>query len=521
LAFFNDTVVPIGSAAPLIVNFQIQSFPDFCTPSGQCHFYQDSACVDHSISRGFAYLKIKSVAIFKVQYLPSESGPNEPIFFIDDIGLHVSKIDLISSEPESALASISPLLPCNGVPDVNDVLVELNIFHGIAAIHIRPPKVSLQFQRIILSAIVTATDIYNSTSSGFSVLSSPAFDFCAEALFQISFNASSCSFHAHNQHYSFADNWFRAAQRRFFLLVVGSVTDGAFFMSTCIRPLANGFSDNDPLCPVFSAGSTAPQLCPCAYGAPIFTTLFPFLLFACTAIVDLWHHVRDLALVGILIFAASSAMQALPGLLVSGCCHKKCASSSHRCTVVSSGMPGMSLCTRQLETSSAHSCDNYIQLLRCACQGHFTKYAAHLTASAASSTALRCVNLSEEMPPSVFKHSTTSTRINPRAFFILESPSVASMLIASLLLFPITTAQTCANQISLQEARSVLAAASLPSQGLVFFAGGYFGYSCIGMEPAYVFASCVDYLCAAVIWCVAACRWCCVRVWRVALTHAH
>ena len=201
---------------------------------------------------------------------------------------------------------------------------------------------------------------------------------------------------------------------------------------------------------------------------PVIATLFLSFVFVCTATVDLRHHVRDLALVGIPIFAACTAMKAVIGSLVAERCHRKC-------VAVSRGMQGMSLYTRQLETSSARACDNCIQIFRCKCQRHLTTYAAHVLACVASSTALRRVNPSEGTLPSALEHLTTTARMNPRsALFVLEMPAVAVMLTMSLLLFPVISAQTCVQNPTLGQARAQLAAASLPS-GLVFFAGGWTG----------------------------------------------
>ena len=189
----------------------------------------------------------------------------------------------------------------------------------------------------------------------------------------------------------------------------------------------------------------------------IIATLLSSFVFVCTAVVDLCHHVRDLALVGIPISAACSAMKALLGSFVA----------------VSSGMQGFSLCTRQLQTSSACTCDSCIQILRCMCQGLLKRNAAYGLACAASFTAFRRVNPSEGTLPSVIERVSTTARTNHCALFGLELPAVAVMLTMSLLLFPITAAQTCANP-KLGQARTYLAAASLPS-GLVFFAGGQAG----------------------------------------------
>ncbi len=200
---------------------------------------------------------------------------------------------------------------------------------------------------------------------------------------------------------------------------------------------------------------------------PVIATLFLSFVFVCTATVDLRHHVRDLTLVGIPIFAACTAMKAVIGSLVAESFHRKC-------VAVSRGMQDMSLCTRQLETSSARACDKNIQIFRCTCQRHLTTSAAHLLACAASSTALRRVNPSERTLLSALEHLTTTARMNLRsALFVLVKPAVAVMLTMSLLLFPVISAQTCANP-TLGQARAQLAAASLPS-GLVFFAGGWTG----------------------------------------------
>jgi len=680
-AFIKASSVPIGSAVPLIVNFRTHLIPDFCMPSGRCCSYQDSVCVDHSISR-----KIKSVANPKVQYLPFKSGPTEPNVFIDGIGLYVSKIDLSFLEPKYAFGSMSLLVLCNSVPNVNDVLVEVNVFDGITTMRIPAPKgilrthfgrlvqfsdfqtsqfahranvsaaydafddlrsestacksgelvtflvssitdglaviafgpnavpassviikkypvsddavvtarlhiftryvkrprvcrivlrlscrvlhhcvLSLQcfplvdrsielhcsmssasacseqlnasstvtfiqigihsfggsthFQSSILSPVGNVADNDDSVSFRFSVLSSPAFDVLTATSFQISFSAFhleilalSCSFYVYDQHNSFADHRFRAAQTRFFLSVVGSVTDRAFFMSAFKYPLASWFSVTAPPFPVFTAGSTAPQLYQITFGAfvekkvdvvltlydparipiatPIFlpkstrffmlvpvepgntgnvndqvdnhfiqkeplfhltftTTLLPSFLFVCIAVVNLWHHVRDLALVGIPIFAAFSAMTAWLGSRVAGRCHRKCTTSSRQCVVVSSGMQSVPMF---------------------ACQGRLKKYAAHAFACAESSTGLRRINPSEGTLPSALEHRSTTARMHPCALFGLESPALAFILTMSLLLFPMIAAQTCANP-TLGQARLMLAAASLPS-GLVFFAGG-------------------------------------------------
>jgi len=301
-----------------------------------------------------------------------------------------------------------------------------------------------------------------------------------------------------------------------------SVTARAFSMSAFKGPFANGFSVIVPPSPVFTAGATAPQVYQFICGArvedevhvvltwsdpsgnPIFTMLHPknnfffmfisvgtrsnevdknfiqtepmfqlpvittLLVFICAVIVNLWHHVRDFACVGIPIFAACSAMKALFGSLVFGRRHIKCATSSRKSRDFSSGMRGWSLCTRKLESSSARTCDNYIPIFRFTCQSH-KKYAGHVL-SCASSAALRRVNSSERKLPIVIEHVSTSTRSNPCALFGLEWPAVAVMFTMSLLLFPTTAAQTCANP-KLGQARQSLAAASLPS-GLVFFAGG-------------------------------------------------
>jgi len=303
-----------------------------------------------------------------------------------------------------------------------------------------------------------------------------------------------------------------------------SVTARAFSKSAFKFSLANGLSVTVPPSPVFTAGATAPQVYRFTCGAcvedkvhvvltwsdpsgnPIFTMSHPknnylfmfisvgtrsnevdknviqtepmfqfpvitsLLVFVCSVIVNLWHHVRDFALVGIPMFAACSAMKALLGSLIAGRCHRKCAASSRQCVVVSSGMQRIFLCTRKLVTLYACTCDNYIQTLRCTCQGHLKKYAAHFSACAASSAALSPVNPSRKTLPSLIERVSTTARTNPCALFGLEWPAVAVMLTMSLLLFPITAAQTCANP-KLGQARWGLAAASLPS-GLVFFAGG-------------------------------------------------
>jgi hypothetical protein len=98
-----------------------------------------------------------------------------------------------------------------------------------------------------------------------------------------------------------------------------------FFMFAPVKPentdtrndvVDNNFIRNEPL-----------------FHLPVIATLFLSFVFVCTATVDLRHHVRDLALVGIPIFAACTAMKAVIGSLVAESYHRKC-------VAVSSGMIG-------------------------------------------------------------------------------------------------------------------------------------------------------------------------------------
>ncbi len=90
---------------------------------------------------------------------------------------------------------------------------------------------------------------------------------------------------------------------------------------------------------------------------PIFTKLFASFVFVCLVIVDLWPHVRDLAIAGITISSACSSMKALLGSGIAGRCIRRCTASIRQYLAVSNGMRGMSLCNikcahlRQLHTN--------------------------------------------------------------------------------------------------------------------------------------------------------------------------
>jgi len=371
---------------------------------------------------------------------------------------------------------------------------------------------STNFHRIILYAVVTVTGNDDSASFGFIVLSSPAFDVLTETLFQISFSAFrldmfalSCSFYVYDLHNSSVENRFRAAQTRFFLPAVGlnhQIASAHTALCSLHGPLLpiSFFVSSGVFIPLFVCmefartnvpfvWSTTPILLPRNTLSSILASVKPenadtsknqstigfrreplvslFQLTIITAMVsavypaiaDLWHHVWDLALVAIMIFAAFAARKVVLGSVVASLCHRKCTTSNHQYLNVSSGMQDPSLFMRQLEISRL-----------CACVYSRFMHQSQIKKDAASH---RRVTSCRGTLPSLMGHISTIARNDLCALFALIAIAVKVVVMTSLLSLPITTAQTCANHM-LGDGRFDLAAASLPS-GLVLFAGGMSG----------------------------------------------